>query len=202
VLRSNSPIAHAQDNGGLNAIIAAILAEPPSGRNMTAAMVLLVDGLEVEVKTCTSADVPVLLSFFRSMAAFERLPITATEESLRTALFSGEPAAHALIVSVGDKPIGYVVYYFTFSTLVGKRCLWLEDLFIDPAFRGKGIGRVLMAYLAGIAIQHQCGRFEWSVLDWNEPALRFYKSLGASVLDDWRICRLTEAQLDRVARPR
>jgi GNAT superfamily N-acetyltransferase len=165
-------------------------------------MVLRVDGIEIDVRACTPADVPLLLSFFRSMAAFERLPLSATEESIRAALFTEEPAAHALIVSVGGKPIGYVVYYFTFSTLVGKRCLWLEDLFIDAAFRGKGIGRALMAYLAGIAIQHQCGRFEWSVLDWNEQALRFYKSLGASVLDDWRICRLTESQLEAAARPR
>lgn len=162
-------------------------------------MVLLVDDIEVEVRACTIADVPVLLSFFRSMAAFERLPVTATEASLRAALFSEAPAAHALLVFVDGNPIGYVVYFFTFSTLVGKRCLWLEDLFVDSAFRGKGIGRALMAYLAEIAMQHKCGRFEWSVLDWNERALGFYKSLGASVLDDWRICRLTEAQLPRVA---
>lgn len=162
-------------------------------------MVLLAGDLEIDVRPCTIADVPVLLSFFRSMAAFERLPITATEESLRTALFSDAPAAHALLVFVEGNAIGYVVYFFTFSTLVGKRCLWLEDLFVDSAFRGKGIGRALMAYLAEIAMQHQCGRFEWSVLDWNERALGFYKSLGASVLDDWRICRLTEAQLAPVA---
>jgi GNAT superfamily N-acetyltransferase len=162
-------------------------------------MVLLAKDTEVEVRACTTVDVPVLLSFFRSMGEFERLPVAATEESIRTALFSEPPAAHALLVFVDGRPIGYVVYFFTFSTLVGKRGLWLEDLFVDSAFRGKGIGRALMAYLAEIAIRHQCGRFEWSVLDWNERALEFYRSLGASVLDDWRICRLTEAQLPRVA---
>jgi GNAT superfamily N-acetyltransferase len=162
-------------------------------------MALVVNDIEVEVRAGTIADVPLLLSFIRSMAAFEKLTVSATEESLRAALFAEAPAARTLLAFVNGNPIAYATYFFTFSTMVGKRGLWLDDLFIDPAFRGKGIGRALMAYLADIAIQHQCGRFEWMVLDWNEVALGFYKSLGAATLTDWRICRLDEAQLPRVA---
>jgi GNAT superfamily N-acetyltransferase len=162
-------------------------------------MILVVNGIEVEVRDATESDVPVLLSFFRSMAAFEKLTISATEESVRAALFGEAPAARALLAFAESKPIGYAVHFFTFSTMIGKRGLWLEDLFIEPAFRGRGIGQALMAYLAAIAAENQCSRFEWSVLDWNEPATRFYERLGASVLNDWRICRLDEARLARLA---
>lgn len=162
-------------------------------------MILVVNGVEVEVRDSTESDVPLLLVFFRSMAAFEELTISATEESVRTALFGEARAAHALLAFVDHRPIGYAVYFFTFSTTIGKRGLWLEDLFIEPAFRGRGIGQALMAYLADIATKNQCGRFEWSALDWNQSAIRFYERLGATVLKDWRICRLDEAQLGRVA---
>lgn len=162
-------------------------------------MILLVNDVDVEVRAGTTADVPLLLAFIRSMAAFEKLTVSATEESLRAALFGDAPAARTLLAFVDGKPIAYVTYFFTFSTFVGKRGLWLEDLFIDPAFRGRGIGRALMAYLADIALQNQCARFEWSVLDWNESAIGFYKRLGATILTDWRMCRLDEAQLSRMA---
>jgi GNAT superfamily N-acetyltransferase len=162
-------------------------------------MILVVNNVDVEVRAGTIADVPLLLAFIRSMAAFEKLPVSATEESLRAALFGDAPAARTLLACVDGKPIAYATYFFTFSTMVGKRGLWLDDLFIDPAFRGKGIGRALMACLADIALQNQCGRFEWMVLDWNESAIGFYKRLGATLLTDWRICRLDEAQLARVA---
>jgi GNAT superfamily N-acetyltransferase len=154
------------------------------------------------VRDATTDDVPVLLSFFRAMAAFEKLTVAATEESVRASLFGPAPAARALLAFVDGHPIAYAIYFFTFSTMMGKRGLWLEDLFIDPAFRGVGLGRALMAHLAGLAIQHDCGRFEWIVLDWNESAIGFYKRLGATVLHDWRICRLDEAQLADVARVR
>jgi GNAT superfamily N-acetyltransferase len=162
-------------------------------------MILLVNNVDVEVRDGTIADVPVLLAFIQAMGAFEKLTVSATEESLRAALFGDAPAAHTLLAWVDGKPIAYATYFFTFATMVGKRGLWLEDLFIDPAFRGRGIGHALMAYLADIARQNQCGRFEWVVLDWNESAMDFYKRLGATVLTDWRICRLDEAQLSRVA---
>jgi GNAT superfamily N-acetyltransferase len=163
-------------------------------------MLLHVNGIDVDVRDGTINDVPLLLSFFRAMAAFEKLTVSATEESLRAALFGDAPAARTLLAFVDGTPVGYVVYFFTFSTMVGKRGLWLEDLFIDPALRGKGIGQALMAYLARIALQNECGRFEWSVLDWNESAIRFYERLGATVLENWRICRLDGTQLSAVAR--
>ena len=163
-------------------------------------MKLPVRNLDVDVREATPGDVPVLLSFFHAMAAFEKLTVSATEESVRASLFGPAPAARALLAFVDAKPIAYAIYFFTFSTMVGKRGLWLEDLFIDPAFRGVGLGRALMAHLADIAIEHDCGRFEWSVLDWNESAIGFYERLGARILRDWRICRLDEAQLADVAR--
>jgi GNAT superfamily N-acetyltransferase len=162
-------------------------------------MRILANGIEFEVREGTPDDVPLLLSFFRSMAEFEKLPFTATEESLRAALFHDRPAATTLLAFVDEAPVAYVVYFFTFSTVLGKRGLWLEDLFIATAFRGKGIGEALMAYIADIAIRHDCGRFEWTVLDWNERAIRFYERIGARMLGDWRVCRLEENQLPAVA---
>jgi GNAT superfamily N-acetyltransferase len=156
-------------------------------------------GSHLEIREGTAADVPLLWKFFRSMAEFERLPFTATEESLREALFDGIPAAHTLLVSVDGEPAAYAVYYFTFSTMVGKRGLWLEDIYVEPQFRGRHIGQALMRHLAGIAIANACGRFEWATLEWNEPAIRFYKRLGASLLGDFRTFRLDESQLARVA---
>lgn len=163
-------------------------------------VILVVDDLEVEVRAGTTGDVPRLLAFIRSMAEFEKLTVSATEDSLRAALFGDAPAARTLLAFVAGKPIAYATYYFTFATMVGKRGLWLDDLFIEPAFRGRGIGRALMAHLADVALRNQCGRFEWMVLDWNESAIGFYERLGATLLADWRICRLDEAQLSRVAR--
>jgi GNAT superfamily N-acetyltransferase len=162
-------------------------------------MKLVVNGIDVELRAGTIADVPVLLSFIRAMAAFEKLPVTATEESLEAALFGDAPAARTLLAFVDDQPVAYATYFFTFATMEAKRGLWLDDLFIDAAFRGKGIGKAVMAYLADVALQHQCGRFEWMVLDWNDAAIGFYERLGATVLPDWRICRLAEGQLSRVA---
>jgi GNAT superfamily N-acetyltransferase len=162
-------------------------------------MMLTVDNMEVEVRAGSLADVPLLLEFIRAMAAFEKLTVSATEESLHNALFGDAPSARALLVFVDGKPIGYATYFFSFTSMMGRRALWLDDLFIDPGFRGKGIGKALMAYLAGIAVENQCARFEWIVLDWNTSAIEFYKSLGADVLADWRICRMDEAQLPRIA---
>lgn len=162
-------------------------------------MKLIVNNIEVEVRAGTPADVPLLLTFIRAMAEFEKLTASATEESLHNALFGEEPAARALLAFVDGRPIGYATYFFSFTSMMGRRALWLDDLFVDPAFRGKGIGKALMACLAGIAIRNQCVRFEWIVLDWNQSAIEFYQRLGADVLADWRICRMDEAQLPHIA---
>ena len=162
-------------------------------------MRLTVNDLEVELRAGTPADVPLLLTFIRAMAAFEKLTVSATEESLHAALFGENSSAHTLLAFVGGKPIGYVTYFFSFSSMMGKRALWLDDLFIDPAFRSKGIGNALMAHLAGVAVQNRCARLEWIVLDWNTRAIEFYKRLGADVLPDWRICHLQGEELAHVA---
>lgn len=155
---------------------------------------------EFEVRPGTIDDVALLMSFIRSMAEFEKLEVKTTEKDLEESLFGERPAAQTLLAFVGAKPVAYVVYFFTFATMVGKRCLWLDDLFVDPEFRGKGLGKALMAYLADVAIQNKCGRFEWIVLDWNKSAVEFYRKMGATVLDDWRICRFDEKTLPSVAR--
>lgn len=158
-----------------------------------------VNGIPVEIRDATPADVPLLLAFIRKMAAFEKLTAAATEESLEDAIFGDDPAARALLVFADGKPAGYVTYFFSFTSMMGRRALWLDDLFVDPEFRGKGIGKLLMAYVAGIAVRHQCARFEWIVLDWNTHAIDFYQRLGATLLPDWRTCRLDEAQTRRLA---
>lgn len=162
-------------------------------------MIYVIDGVEVELREGTADDVSLLLSFIRAMAEFEKLTVTATEESLRAELFGDAPAARVLFAFVKGEPVAYATYFFTFSTMVGKRGLWLDDLFVTPAFRGRGVGSAFLAHLASVAIQHGCGRFEWIVLDWNEKAIDLYKRLGASILDEWRLCRLDEAQLPGVA---
>ena len=135
------------------------------------------------------------MSFIQAMAEFEKLKVTATEKDLQESLFSEHPAADTLLAFVDGRPVAYIVYYFTFSTMVGKRDLWLDDLFVAPEFRGKGVGKALMDHMAHIALQNNCGRFEWAVLDWNTPAIDFYKKLGATVMNEWRICRLDEEKL-------
>ena len=162
-------------------------------------MKLGVTNLAIEVRAGTIDDVPLLLSFIRSMAEFEKLEVTATEELLRESLFGDRPAAHTLIALVDGRAAAYVVYFFTFATMLGKRGLWLEDLYVSPDFRGKGIAKALMAYLADLAIKNKCGRFVWMVLDWNTSAIGLYRGLGATLLDDWRICRLDEDGMGSVA---
>jgi GNAT superfamily N-acetyltransferase len=156
-------------------------------------------GLELEVRPAALEDIPLLLAFIQSMAEFEHLPVQATPETLRASLFGPTPAAQALLVYTAGRPVGYIVYFFTFATMTGKRGLWLDDLFIIPEYRAHGLGKTLMAYLADLAIHNDCARFEWMVLGWNSPALDFYQGLGAAVLEDWRICRLDRDEIARLA---
>lgn len=162
-------------------------------------MIYVIKGLEVELREGTADDAALLLSFIRAMAEFEKLTVTATEDSLRAELFGEAPAARVLFAFVDGEPIAYATYFFTFSTMVGKRGLWLDDLFVTPAFRGRGVGTAFMAHLANVALQRGCGRFEWIVLDWNERAINLYKRLGADILTEWRLCRVDEAGLKGIA---
>ncbi len=157
------------------------------------------NGLEIEVCEATVGDVPLLLELIRKMAVFEKLEVSATEASLREALFGDAPAAKALLVGLEGATVGYVTYFFTFGSVVGRRGLWLDDIYVEAAFRGRGIGRAIMAHLADIAVRNGCARFEWMVLDWNEAAIGFYRKLGANILPDLRICRLDGDGLAKVA---
>lgn len=153
---------------------------------------------QLAIHDATAADVPILLSMIRSLAEFEKLTVRSTEESLRTALFGDPPLAHALLVCMNGEPAGYATYFFTFASMSDKPGLWLDDLFVMPAFRSRGIGRAIMARLADVAVQHQCARMEWNVLDWNENAMAFYNRLGARMLNAWRTCRLEESQFSNL----
>lgn len=149
------------------------------------------------IRSATAADVPIILSFIRDLAVYEKLlpEVVATEDSLRATLFSQPPAAHVVIAEEGGRPAGFALYFFNYSTFLAKPGLYLEDLFVKPEFRGHGIGKALLLHLAKFANARGCGRMEWSVLDWNEPAKGFYKKLGAVPLDDWRVMRLTGTAL-------
>ena len=150
------------------------------------------------------ADVAVILDLIRALAEYERLAhlCVSTAADIESALFGPHPAAEVLIARRGGKTgpaVGFALFFHTFSTFIGRRSLWLEDLFVRPEHRGLGIGRGLLCALAARAQERGCGRFEWAVLDWNAPAIGFYESLGATVLPDWRICRVTGAALTRLA---
>jgi len=162
-------------------------------------MNLTANGFKIDVRAGTVDDIPLLMSFIKSMAEFEKMEFKATPQDLKESLFGERPAAHTLLAFVDGKPAAYVTYFFSFASIVGKRGLWLDDLFVNPDFRRKGIAKALMSHLANIAIQNNCGRFEWMVLDWNKTAIDFYEGVGATVLDDWRICRIEEEKLADVA---
>jgi GNAT superfamily N-acetyltransferase len=154
-----------------------------------------------EVRPAIEDDLPLILSFIRELAEYERLTheVFASEADLRTHLFGPGRIAYAEIAHVGKEPVGFALYFFSFSTFVGRPGLYLEDLYVRPAWRGRGIGRMLLARLAAIAVERGCGRMEWSVLDWNEPALRVYRAIGARPMDDWTVQRLTGDALKALA---
>jgi GNAT superfamily N-acetyltransferase len=146
--------------------------------------------LDIEIRKGTPEDIPQVLSFIREMAEFENLPVHATAEGLMAVLYGVNPAAQVILVYAGDQPVAYANYFFTFSSMLGKRGIWLDDIYVSPPYRGKKVGHAIMAYVAQVAVDNDCCRFEWSVLDWNEYAIGFYKKLGANIMEEWRICRL------------
>lgn len=154
-----------------------------------------------EIRPATVEDVPTILQFIRKLADYERLSheVSATEELLREKLFGDKPYAEVLIGSTNGIPAGFALYFHNFSTFLGKPGIYLEDLFVDVEHRGKGFGKALLTHLAGIAVARDCGRLEWSVLDWNEPSIKFYLSLGAVPMNEWTVYRVTGAALGTLA---
>ncbi len=146
-------------------------------------------------------DVPVILELIRDLATYERAPdeVTATEEQLVDVLFGERPAAEVLLAFEGESAVGFAVYFYNFSTWLGRPGLYLEDLFVKPEKRGKGYGRALLVELGKIARDRGCGRMEWAVLNWNEPAIKFYRALGATPMDEWTVFRLTRDEIAKLA---
>ena len=153
------------------------------------------------IRPATIVDVPIILQLIRDLATYERAPneVAATEEQLVDVLFGERPVAEVLLAFEDEMPIGFAVFFHNFSTWVGRPGLYLEDLFVKPEARGKGYGRALLIHLAKIARDRGCGRMEWAVLDWNEPAIQFYKKIGAQPLDEWKIFRLTRDGIAKLA---
>lgn len=153
------------------------------------------------IRFAQAADTPVILGFIRALAVYEKLEAdcVATEERLRATLFGPRPYAEVLLIEEGGKAQGFALFFHNYSTFLAKPGIYLEDLFVDPAARGRGYGKALLAKLAEIAVERGCGRLEWSVLDWNQPAIDFYLSLGARPMDEWTVYRVDGAALGALA---
>jgi GNAT superfamily N-acetyltransferase len=155
----------------------------------------------LNIRRATAGDIPLILDFIRELAEYERAPeeAVATPEDLRRDGFSGEPRFFVEIAEWCGEPAGFVLWFFNYSTWQGKPGLYLEDLFVRPRFRKKGIGKALLTYLAKVAVEKGCGRYQWQVLDWNTPAIGFYDSLGAKVMKEWLTMRVTGESLHQMA---
>jgi GNAT superfamily N-acetyltransferase len=155
----------------------------------------------MKIRAAVAADVPLILSFIKGLAEYEKLSdaVIATEESLHRTLFGARPYAEVMIAELDDEPAGFALYFHNYSTFLAKPGIYLEDVFVLPEKRGRGVGKALLAELARIAVARGCGRLEWSVLDWNEPAIGFYKTLGAVPQDEWTVFRLAGDALDKLA---
>lgn len=153
------------------------------------------------IRYATRDDVPTILTFIHELAKYEKLAhnVIATEDSLRKSLFGDHPMAEVLLAEYSEMPIGFALFFHNYSTFLGQPGIYLEDLYIKPSYRGQGVGKTLLARIGEIAKQRDCGRVEWSVLDWNKDAIRFYQNLGATPLNDWTVFRVTGAALDKLA---
>jgi GNAT superfamily N-acetyltransferase len=156
---------------------------------------------KLKIIAATPEDVSLVFSFIKELAEYEKLSgdVTTTEELLSKTMFGENSVAKVLLAYYNDEPAGFAVYFFNFSTFVGKPGLYLEDVYVKPHLRGKGIGKAILIHLARIAKENDCGRFEWGVLDWNKSSIDFYKNLGAISMDEWTIFRLTGEALNQLA---
>lgn len=152
------------------------------------------------IRAVAPSETTIVYRFIRELAEYEKLEhtITATEEDIHEALFGARPSAEAVLAFWDGTPVGFALYFTSFSTFVGRPGIYLEDIYVQPDYRGKGIGKAVLAYLAQLAKQRRYGRIEWSVLDWNEPAIQFYMNLGAVPMDEWTVFRLTGDSLERL----
>jgi len=159
------------------------------------------DTLPLRIEPAAPGDVPEILGLIRDLAVYEKLEhqVVATESGLRDTLFGEKPAAEVLLARVGPRVAGFALFFHNYSTFLGQPGLSLEDLYVRPEFRGQGCGQALLARLAALAVERRCGRLEWAVLDWNEPAIGFYRRLGAEPMSDWTVFRLTGERLQRLA---
>jgi len=155
----------------------------------------------IDISNATEADVPAILSFIRGLADYEKLAhrVSATEQLLRETLFGPRRYAEVLIGRLDDQPVGFALYFHSYSTFLAMPGIYLEDLFVLAEHRGKGVGKALLVKLAQIARKRNCGRLEWSVLDWNLPAIEFYQHIGATIMSDWRLCRMSANDIAKLA---
>ncbi len=156
----------------------------------------------LSIREATRADIALVLSFVKELADYEKLThlVVATEAVIAEELFGPKSHAEALLGYSGAEPVAFAVYFHNFSTFLGKKGLYLEDLYVRPAYRRRGIGRAMLLRVASIAAERNCGRMEWSVLDWNEPAIFFYERLGATIMHEWKLVRVTGGALERLAK--
>ena len=154
------------------------------------------------LRSTDEADVPLILSFIRELAEYEELlhEVVATEVALTDSLFGERRVAEVVIAEWDGEPVGFALYFYNFSTFIGRPGIYLEDLYVRPEMRNKGIGKMMIAYLADLTKKQNCGRLEWRVLDWNEPAIRFYRSIGAVAMEEWTEQRVTGKAIDELAR--
>jgi GNAT superfamily N-acetyltransferase len=156
----------------------------------------------LSIRQATRADVPLVLSFVKDLAEYEKLShlVVATEEVIAEELFGPTSHTEVLLGHVGTEPVAFAVYFHNFSTFLGRKGLYLEDLYVRPAYRRHGFGRAMLLQVARVAAERKCGRFEWSVLDWNEPAIFFYETLGATIMHEWKLVRVTGEALQKMAK--
>ena len=159
--------------------------------------------IDVRIEPVREQDVPLLLRLIKGLADYERLSgeVIASEADIHATLFGPTPSAEAVLAYVGADAVGFAVWFYNYSTFVGRPGLYLEDIFVLPPWRGRGIGRALLGHLARLAVARGCGRMEWAVLDWNEPAIRFYRRIGAQAMNGWTVYRLAGDALTRLAAP-